>query len=720
MPLTTGQILNNRYRIVKLLGQGGFGAVYKAWDLNLKAACALKENLDTSEIAQRQFEHEATILASLHHPSLPRVTDHFFVTGQGQYLVMDFIQGSNLEELLTQTGTPVRPDQALDWIVQICAALTYLHSHQPPIIHRDIKPANIKITPDGRAVLVDFGIAKVYDPKLRTTAGARAVTPGFSPPEQYGFGKTDPRSDIYALGATLYKALTGHIPPESVERAIGTPLINPRQLNPAIPPRLEAVILQAMQPTPTGRFQSAADLKSALLGQTPLVTAPVEAVSFQPAMIAPLSPQVMPAALPVKKSGIPPWVWIGLAGVFGFGMVFMVGIAPIWNNSNNLRATQTIAALARADTRTAESQPEVISSATYTLSPPPSDIPDSGNLTLTLEPLTNTPLPTTPSAVATSIPTRFPTPTSTSTSLPSATSIPPALPTATSIPTALPTPTAVPLEPFIYDSRGVPMQLIPADSFTMGGDADIGYQACQELYINNTDSCARRQFEDANTLHTVILGNYYMDIFEVTNRRYADCVSAGYCSQPARSISETRPEYYGNSTFNEYPVIYLTWAQAESYCEWRGGRLPTEAEWERAAHGSDGRTYPWGNSFDGSALNFCDSSCASLDNFDWANLAYNDGYVDTAPVGNYSGGASPYGIYDLSGNVWEWIYDWYERSYYSYSDNDNPMGPPAGTGRVVRGGSWSNSGYVGITYYRDFEDPNGAYNNIGMRCVILP
>ena len=254
MPLTPGQILNTRYRIVSLLGQGGFGAVYRAWDLNLHVPCAVKENLDTSEIAQRQFEHEATILATLHHPSLPRVTDHFFIQGQGQYLVMDFIQGDNLEEILSQNGAPFTPEQAINWIGQICDALNYLHTQKPPIIHRDIKPANIKVTPDGRAVLVDFGIAKVYDPHLKTTAGARAVTPGYSPPEQYGFGKTDPRSDVYALGATLYKALTLQDPPESVERAIGAVLVDPAQLNPVIPPWLETVILHAMQPVPTGRF----------------------------------------------------------------------------------------------------------------------------------------------------------------------------------------------------------------------------------------------------------------------------------------------------------------------------------------------------------------------------------------------------------------------------------------------------------------------------------
>ena len=264
MSLSPGQILNNRYRIVKLLGQGGFGAVYRAWDLHLKAPCAVKENLDTTQEAQHQFEREAILLAKLHHPNLPRVIDHFSLPDQGQYLVMDFIEGDNLEDILIQNAAPLPEELVMGWLQQICSALSYLHAQQPAVIHRDIKPANIKVTPQGQVYLVDFGIAKIFDPHLRTTVGARAVTPGYSPPEQYGFGKTDPRSDIYALGATLYKALTGHEPTESVQRTVGTPLPAPRLLNQSLNRRTEAIILKAMDTTPTNRFQSAAEVLAAL------------------------------------------------------------------------------------------------------------------------------------------------------------------------------------------------------------------------------------------------------------------------------------------------------------------------------------------------------------------------------------------------------------------------------------------------------------------------
>jgi len=268
MPLAPGQMLNYRYRVVKLLGKGGFGAVYRAWDTNLERPRALKENLDTSEEAQRQFKREAQMLCDLAHPNLPRVIDHFIIPGQGQYLVMDYIEGEDLQAMLDRAGAALTEAQVLPWIQQVCSALAYLHSQNPPIIHRDIKPANIKITPQGKAVLVDFGIAKLYDAQMRTTMGARAVTPGYSPLEQYGRGgRTEPRTDIYALGATLYALLTGQEPVEAPERNLGVMLPAPRALNPAISPQVEAAILKAMETLPERRFRGAEEFREAISGQ---------------------------------------------------------------------------------------------------------------------------------------------------------------------------------------------------------------------------------------------------------------------------------------------------------------------------------------------------------------------------------------------------------------------------------------------------------------------
>ncbi|MBN2550017.1 MAG: LysM peptidoglycan-binding domain-containing protein [Anaerolineales bacterium] len=287
MPLSLGQTLNNRYRIVNLLGQGGFGAVYKAWDANLGEPVALKESIESSPAAQKQFQLEAKLLFKLHHNSLPRVHDFFIVPGQGMYLVMDYIEGEDLESLRIKAGGRLAEAQVLLWIGQVCEALSYLHSQNPPVIHRDIKPTNIRITPNGSAMLVDFGIAKVFDPNLRTTLGARAVTPGYSPTEQYlSHGVTDARTDIYALGATTYTLLTGHIPPEAPERTLGVGLPAPLTVNPTISPRVEAAVLKAMEIDPNQRWQAAADFQAALRadhwGAFPAEVQPTSKIPYSP------------------------------------------------------------------------------------------------------------------------------------------------------------------------------------------------------------------------------------------------------------------------------------------------------------------------------------------------------------------------------------------------------------------------------------------------------
>jgi serine/threonine protein kinase len=147
MPLAAGTTLNSRYRLVRLLGQGGFGVVYRAWDINLNKPCAVKENLDASEAAQTQFMQEASLLGTLRHPNLPVVIDHFFVPGQGQYLVMDFVEGEDLRSRLKACAGPLPTRQAVDWIGQVWYALAYMHARTPPVIQRDIKPANIRVTP---------------------------------------------------------------------------------------------------------------------------------------------------------------------------------------------------------------------------------------------------------------------------------------------------------------------------------------------------------------------------------------------------------------------------------------------------------------------------------------------------------------------------------------------------------------------------------------------
>jgi serine/threonine-protein kinase len=259
-PLIPGARLQGRYVIEDLLGEGGFGAVYRARDLHLaRRLCAVKETFDTSSAAAAQFRLEAEILAGLEHPYLPEVWD-YFEEGRGLYLVMEFIEGEDLESQLNRDG-PLPELIVRQWISQLCGALALMHARQPPVIHRDIKPANIKIRTNGQPVLVDFGLAKVYHPTQETVMAARAVSDGFSPIEQYGRGRTDARSDIYALGATLYNLLTGVVPPDAPARAVDDPLIPPHQINPAISPGMERIILRALSMHAEARYQSALDMQ---------------------------------------------------------------------------------------------------------------------------------------------------------------------------------------------------------------------------------------------------------------------------------------------------------------------------------------------------------------------------------------------------------------------------------------------------------------------------
>lgn len=268
--LQRGQEINQRYRVVRLIGQGGFSAVYRAWDIPLKRPVALKENVDTSAEVRQQFEREATTLANLHHPHLPRVTDHFILASGRQYLVMDFVEGQNLEQIITEQGI-VHEGQALAWIRPIADALTYLHTLPDPVIHRDIKPSNIIVDQNDKPFLVDFGLLKLSSHQ-RTMLGARSVSPGYAPPEQYGGGGTNQRTDIYALGATLYKLLTGITPPDCVKRLANDKLEPAHIANRAVSEQTGEAIRKAMALSAKDRFPTVAAFVETLPDDVPSVT----------------------------------------------------------------------------------------------------------------------------------------------------------------------------------------------------------------------------------------------------------------------------------------------------------------------------------------------------------------------------------------------------------------------------------------------------------------
>lgn len=272
-----------------------------------------------------------------------------------------------------------------------------------------------------------------------------------------------------------------------------------------------------------------------------------------------------------------------------------------------------------------------------------------------------TPSPTVPSVPPTKVVASAPTtvvPTSMPTMTPMPTDTPSPTATFTPKPTDTPRPTVTPMlgigSTRISPIDGAMMVFVPAGEFLMGS-SDVDKQAG----------------DDEKPQHTIYLDAFWIDKFEVTNALYKKCVDAGKCLALSISESYTRSSYYGNSQFDNYPVIYVSWDDANAFCGWAGKKLPTEAQWEKAARGTDGRVYPWGNTFDENVLN-----------------SAGGGKGDTSAVGSYSSGASPYGAMDMAGNVWEWVADWYNPSYYASAPRNNPKGPSSGRYRVVRGGSW--------------------------------
>ena len=278
-------------------------------------------------------------------------------------------------------------------------------------------------------------------------------------------------------------------------------------------------------------------------------------------------------------------------------------------------------------------------------------------------------------------------------------------PTSTQVPTPISSPTPTSLPPLgigsqrISASDGMTQVFVPEGSFLMGspdGDPDV--------------------FAHERPQHSVWLGSYWIDQTEVTNAMFARCVAEGACSPPRSTAANTYGVYYGNPVFDPYPVIWVDWSQAQSYCQWANRRLPTEAEWEKAARGTGGQYYPWGDEPVSTAMlaDFQDvsSSCAR------AHYGACEPYRDTTLVGERSAGASPYGALDMAGNVWEWVADWYDAGYYQSSPDSDPKGPEQGTQRVLRGGSFA------ANFSRDLRSahrypmaPDQTIFGFGIRCA---
>ncbi len=675
MDLTDSTIA--QYQIVEKIGQGGMATVYKAYQPSLDRHVAVKvmaSDLSRSENFAVRFEREARAIAKLRHRNILTIYDY----GRQDdmlYLAMEYVEGGTLKERL---GWPQKLSYAVDIITQIGGALA--HAHRQGVIHRDIKPANVLVANDDWLLLSDFGLVKMAEESVQLTmSGTSLGTPQYMSPEQAQAMEIDQRSDIYSLGVVLYEAITGQTPfgtdnPVAIiMKHINEPIIPPHTLRPDLPPGMERVILKALAKSPEDRYQRMDDFLEDLQA-TQATSDNLEAGPAANGAAASADPvkEYATTATPVpptkvrharRKRGFP---WLGLS--ISVIILLIIGLSAfIFRDS--------VPALA-AVLYEAGALPPAVSEVIM----PPTATPTEGVTEATsVTQSTTTATDFTPSTVP-------PTPTP--------------IVEGTSTPTPAP-PTATPLviTTRLSERDGAEMVFVPAGAFLMGSES-LG--------------------DDERPVRTVFLDDFWLDRYEVTNEQFSRFVeTTGYeteAEQEGWGWISAGAEWEAVDGANwrhpagpdsdldgkaDHPVVLISWADANIYCQWANKRLPTEAEWEKAARGPAGAVYAWGESFDATLAN-----------------TEEGGYGDTLPVGSFSpAGDSPYGAADMTGNVWEWVADWYDNDYYQEAPADNPPGPPTGSDKVLRGGSWLFDQLYARSAFRYNVRPDYTYDFTGFRCA---
>ena len=341
--IRTNVILMGRYQVQGELGRGGMGSVYLAYDLQHRRSVAIKVARLAGEEARAQFRREALYLQKLHHHSLPRVWDTFS-DDQRDFLVMEYIPGDDLESLVQRQG-PQPEWLVLRWADELLDVLDYLHTQTPPIIHRDVKPGNMKLRQNETLVLVDFGIAREYLPEHTGSRGLSAISPGFSPPEQYSDQATDARTDVYAAGATLYYLLSGHAPAPAPDRQSGAAGLAPvSKLAAKTSQATDKIVSQALELQADARWSNAAEMRRAA------VAASRKLSSAAPPLPAPEPPLlvVSPVKATPPAAQAAPQRRTGLAVALALlGIVLLAVTALLW--MNNARSAQQPAPASTAD-----------------------------------------------------------------------------------------------------------------------------------------------------------------------------------------------------------------------------------------------------------------------------------------------------------------------------------------------------------------------------------
>jgi len=566
---------------------------------------------------------------------------------------MEYLPGGVLKSKL---GTAMPWQEAIRLLLPIAHALAYAHEHS--IVHRDVKPSNILLTEKGQPMLSDFGIAKILESEQTaglTTTGMGVGTPEYMAPEQWT-GQAGPLADLYSLGVVLYELVTGRKPytadtPAAIMlKQANDPLPRPRQFVPDLPEEVEKVLFKALAKSPDDRYPGMGEFTAALEGLAGGQTGLAGKIQAETKKVAQATLLAEGAGKPGTQGkrmiSVTRKTRPKLGGFGGWVAVFFVLVVVCL-----LFVALGFGLLKLAQRGIGPLVGLVDYLATSTQIPTFTEIPS-----------------TTESASTETIPS-----------------------------SATPNPAAGSTR--IRQTDGLTMVYIPEGFFRMGQTAEQAVAECRNFF----NDCQLSWFSDEQPPHDVTLEAYWIDRAEVTNAAYAKCVDGGACQPPGDISSQTRSSYYGNPQYADYPIINIDWSQASSYCAWAGGRLPSEAEWEKAARSMDWRTYPWGNDL---------PSCSLANYGEPQNCS-----GDTAPSDGYASGASPYGALNMAGNVSEWVNDWYSDTIYAQPQMGKPTGPGAGTERVMRGGAWNLNPNFLRTTNRDHQSPDTRGNSIGFRCA---
>ncbi|MCX6081220.1 MAG: bifunctional serine/threonine-protein kinase/formylglycine-generating enzyme family protein [Chloroflexi bacterium] len=688
-----------KYRIIDEIGEGRFSIVYRSEHPFLKKPVAVKLMLpdlfQNAEFIQR-FIQEVRGVAAIKHENLTPVID--LVEDKGYlFMVTEYLPGGDLHSSIKKNGR-ITFHQSARILADVAAALDYVHNQG--FVHGDVKPGNILLAEDGSSRLSDLGVLHAVETSGAANAEKTRSTPAYISPEQADGGQPSPLSDQYALGVVAYELFAGRLPFDGENplaiylKHLREELPSPSQFNPLITPRLEAAISQALEKDPQKRFTNCRAFAQAL-GEAEAATKTEQYQHLIDRANAALADDDPDAAHPLIEAAMQ--IIPDEARPLIEDLQAREHAQRSYSNASEaLNSARTNAQTLRAELNSPSDPDGVLAH----LAPLPlpswkalllhwrfsllitfslgmlglvlgiggvvygSLVPASSISKATLVAIARTPTPVPPTVT----PTLTFTPTITLT------------PTLTFTPTSSPTLTPVPTIGIGSSQKrgidGMVMVYVPAGSFIMGSDTR----------------------NDEQPVHTVTLDGYWIDQTEVTNAMFALCIQAGACAPKASNASFSRAKYYNNPAYAKFPVLHIDWNQAKAYCAWAGGRLPSEAQWEKAARGPDARSYPWGDGIDKSLTNYART------------------IGDTTQVADYENGKSVYNVYDMAGNVMEWVSSLYKPYPYDAADGREDLAAIGARG--LRGGSWSDSDLNLRTTFRSKLLASNQGDLIGFRCAV--